>query len=95
MIHLTLTPAQGRRLAELTDDATVLNAICEQLRLDQVCDDGGSVPKVIIFQDDGEGLRIGAVAYHTAEAADRAFDRFWELVVKREAAQDLFPKALY
>jgi len=88
MIFLTLTRAQAKVIAETTQDPDVLDAICSQMLEEDALVDVADEPKTIVFRDDGDGLRVAAVSYTNAEAADRAWDRF--MAVTQQQLRRLF-----
>ena len=83
MVLLTLTNAQARRLADLTDDAEVLDVICSQLLSAQPLIDVAEEPRTVIFRDEGDGLRIAAISYVNEAAADAAWDRFMTIAQRQ------------
>lgn len=78
MILLTLSAAQAKHIAEKIEDPDLLNAICEQLRFEEIFIDGDDgEPELVMFRNIGGRLCLSAVAYYHAAAADAAEDRFW------------------
>lgn len=88
MIFLTLTNAQAKTIAETTQDSQLLDAICSQLLADECFTGVIDEPKTIVFRDDGDGLRVAAVSYTNAAAADAAWDRF--MVITQQQRLTLF-----
>jgi hypothetical protein len=75
MIFLTLTRSQAQDIAERTQDVSVLDMICSQMLAEDACDLCDE-PKTIVFRDDGDGLRVAAMSFTNASAADQAWDHF-------------------
>ncbi len=82
MILLVLSAAEALHIAERIEDAAVLDRICAQLRFDAVFTGVVDEPKTILFRDDGAGLKVCAISYVNAAAADAAEDRFWQMVLE-------------
>lgn len=88
MILLTLSAAQAKHIAEKIEDPDLLNAICQQLRFEEIfVDVDDREPVMVMFKNNGQGLCVAAVTYYDAKAADAAEDRFWARV--QEEAQRL------
>ncbi len=88
MIFLTLTRAQAQKIAETTDDPHVLDLVCSQMLSDDVMHDIADEPRTVLFRDEGDGLRVAAISFVNADAADRAWDRF--MAVTQQQKETLF-----
>ena len=78
MIFLTLTRAQAHVIAESTADPLILDSICSQMLSDDIFVDVDldCAPKLVVFRDDGAGLKCAAMSFTDTAAADRALERF-------------------
>jgi hypothetical protein len=86
VILLTLSTAQATHIAQHITDPDLINAICQQLRMETLCPtDDEDVPELVMFRAVEGRLCLSAISYFEAAAADRAMETFWQRV-QAEAA---------
>jgi hypothetical protein len=94
VILLTLSTAQAKHIAEKIEDPALLDAICQQLRFEEIfVDVDDHEPLMVMFKNNGQGLCVAAVTYYDAKAAEAAEDRFWARVLDDAQRLPLFSES--